>query len=496
MRRIAAFFITAALLAAVCQAALNPPGSTYYVAPDGDDANPGTESQPWRTIQKAADTLVAGDTVLIKSGTYTETVRPANSGTADAYITYKAYPGHNPVVLSDWWSTFRIDGKNYIEVNGLTLTGSHFSGTGIAPKDSHHIRIINNVVYGNGEGGIDTNERTDYLLIEGNVVFDNAFSSPYQGSGISLWKQKSWDQAPGFHSIVRRNIIYGNRNGVGEHSDGNGIIVDLSLDSPAVLIENNVIFGNGGQCIDVYSSNNVVVRNNTCYYNYADPQIRRVFGEITAGEAVNVRVFNNAIYSRKGVPTTASYGSYGLFFDYNLSYNGPVKEGGAHDIVAEPGFINPTVDPASADFHLKSDSPLIDKGRFLTRVVGSGRGRQVKVEDAGYFFDGFGIVEGDQVVVGSNAPVRIVEVDYENNIITLEREISWHDRDGVSSPYFGSAPDIGAYEYTGAVVPTPPPTPTQPASPLPTPTTLLSGSTPYRLRLLRVLKCYELWLRE
>ena len=41
----------------------------YYVTPDGDDANPGTESQPWRTIQKAADTLVAGDTVYIRAGT-------------------------------------------------------------------------------------------------------------------------------------------------------------------------------------------------------------------------------------------------------------------------------------------------------------------------------------------------------------------------------------------------------------------------------------------
>lgn len=47
-------------------------GKIYYVAKNGNDSNPGTESQPWRTIQKAAETLVAGDTVYIKAGTYNE----------------------------------------------------------------------------------------------------------------------------------------------------------------------------------------------------------------------------------------------------------------------------------------------------------------------------------------------------------------------------------------------------------------------------------------
>ena len=55
-------------------------GTTYYVAKTGSDSNPGTEAQPWLTIQKAANTMVAGDTVYIKQGTYTEQVIPQNSG--------------------------------------------------------------------------------------------------------------------------------------------------------------------------------------------------------------------------------------------------------------------------------------------------------------------------------------------------------------------------------------------------------------------------------
>ncbi len=44
--------------------------ATYYVATTGNDANSGTLASPWRTIQKAANTMSAGDTVLIRGGTY------------------------------------------------------------------------------------------------------------------------------------------------------------------------------------------------------------------------------------------------------------------------------------------------------------------------------------------------------------------------------------------------------------------------------------------
>jgi len=67
--------------------------ATYYVAPTGDDSNSGTLNQPWRTIRHAADTMVAGDTVYIKAGTYNERVVPRNSGSVGNYITYTAYPG-------------------------------------------------------------------------------------------------------------------------------------------------------------------------------------------------------------------------------------------------------------------------------------------------------------------------------------------------------------------------------------------------------------------
>jgi hypothetical protein len=90
-------------------------GVTYYVSTSGSDANAGTLSAPWRTIQHAANTAVAGDTVEIEAGVYSEIVILPNSGTATAgYITFENYPGQ----------TATIDGT------GLTPSGSPYGYTG------------------------------------------------------------------------------------------------------------------------------------------------------------------------------------------------------------------------------------------------------------------------------------------------------------------------------------------------------------------------------
>lgn len=85
-------------------------GGVYYVSPAGNDAHPGPIVQPWRTIQHAADTLVAGDTVYIRAGTYPERVIPQRSGAAGRPITYAACPGDGVT----------IDGSDIILPDDLT----------------------------------------------------------------------------------------------------------------------------------------------------------------------------------------------------------------------------------------------------------------------------------------------------------------------------------------------------------------------------------------
>src|SRR5438445_11089247 len=49
-------------------------GVIYYVSTTGNDANAGTLSAPWRTIQHAANSVHPGDTVQVEGGVYNETV--------------------------------------------------------------------------------------------------------------------------------------------------------------------------------------------------------------------------------------------------------------------------------------------------------------------------------------------------------------------------------------------------------------------------------------
>src|SRR6266481_571120 len=65
------------------------PPAAYYVALSGSDVAAGTAAAPWRTLQHAADSVHAGDTVLVQPGNYAG-FSLSTSGTAAAPITFLA----------------------------------------------------------------------------------------------------------------------------------------------------------------------------------------------------------------------------------------------------------------------------------------------------------------------------------------------------------------------------------------------------------------------
>ncbi|WP_329536970.1 carbohydrate-binding protein (plasmid) [Streptomyces sp. NBC_01450] len=113
-------------------------GTTRYVSTAGSDTNPGTARSPFRTVQKCATTAVAGDTCLIASGTYRETVTPARSGTASARITYRAAPGAHVVIDGSdpvtGWSAVTASDLSELQAADPTLAGSDFSAAASAGK--------------------------------------------------------------------------------------------------------------------------------------------------------------------------------------------------------------------------------------------------------------------------------------------------------------------------------------------------------------------------
>lgn len=101
--------------------------ATLYVAKTGSDSNPGTQSQPFLTINKAAQTAYAGDTVIVSAGEYREWVRPARGGTSDSNrITYKSAPGETVVIKGSERIT------SWVQHSGntwrVTLPNSYFGG--------------------------------------------------------------------------------------------------------------------------------------------------------------------------------------------------------------------------------------------------------------------------------------------------------------------------------------------------------------------------------
>jgi parallel beta-helix repeat protein len=102
-------------------------GATYYVATNGNDSNPGSSTQPFRTINKAAQVAIAGDVVMIRNGTYQESVFVRNSGTASRRIVFQA-ENRGGVVLTGgqyvfqpfgWVGETGKTGPAYVTVKGL-----------------------------------------------------------------------------------------------------------------------------------------------------------------------------------------------------------------------------------------------------------------------------------------------------------------------------------------------------------------------------------------
>ncbi len=109
------------MLCLLLATSLQSGAAVYHVAaeaPGAADENPGSEDQPWLTIQHAADVVQPGDTVLVHAGRYPEAVRCQTPGLPGAPTTLRAF-GDDEVVLdgadpvpADRWQ--RVDGSERI----------------------------------------------------------------------------------------------------------------------------------------------------------------------------------------------------------------------------------------------------------------------------------------------------------------------------------------------------------------------------------------------
>ena len=395
----------------------------YYVSPSGNDANSGNLlSTPWKTITKAANTLVAGDTVYIRAGTYKEQVTPKNSGNAiSGYITYKAYTGEIATVDASnglnwsWNGVFDLDKRSYLEISGLRIINSN--GFGVFMRDSTNMRILNNYTDNTTKSGIYANTSRNIMIDKNEVVNANMGGEGHQES-ITLCTVDN--------ATVSNNTLHGGRmegidakcNTTNTRIFGNttynmarqGIYVDSYSNTPRnIQIYNNVIsgpngntFGAGASGIIIGAENGnlvdgVQIYNNIIYNagsngiqldwyrnpGYPEPQYKNIsivnntiynsgtttsWGggiDIQASTVQNIIIRNNIISKNRAFPirVVASIPSANITISNNLIDRSPYQQaGGVRDgtaaVITNPLFSN----VAGNDFHLQSTSPAINAG--------------------------------------------------------------------------------------------------------------------------------------
>jgi hypothetical protein len=314
----------------------------FYVSTTGSDTKDGTTtSAAWATIAHA-DTikLQAGDCINVAPGTYAKfndsLKQGGSAASSTGYVAYRcttpSFVSGTGCVITDTGGAVRagmyssnvypnylfFEGFDFVTTNqtvqndvAVACAGPGTFGTAqTASLGCHHWWIVNNIISGHGQAGVNIND-TEFLYTVHNRVTQNAHMGcvGYYGSGITYvvakpvtGYQKTADdtnsgnnaslnllgvQGPDFpfNQVVAWNDVGNNfqgcMNAADGPTDGNGIIIDTfnitscnanTVDYPnKTLVAFNVVYDNGGGGVHVFSSANVTVANNSVYFNNSDP---------------------------------------------------------------------------------------------------------------------------------------------------------------------------------------------------------------------------------
>jgi hypothetical protein len=377
----------------------------YYVSPAGDDGNTGSSGSPWRTLQKAADAVTAGGTVIVRAGHYAG-FNIASSGASTARITFKADPGaviDAPLNFGGADYGINGSGKEYITIDGFKfapqdgqpewyaairlggLPGDWVRGNivrnnvaemrvvnvaatpdkyGIYSSWNDGLLVENNTVSGTYNSLIYTANSARNYTIRGNTGFNGGGNGIHNNGDLNTG-------APGinYNALIEGNTIYNVGFGIG----GQAISCDGVQDS---RIQNNLLYDLHAKGISLYNTNGAegskrnVIANNTVLVA-ADGQVAL---RLNHNASDNI-VFNNIFYAATpdGAWTDSEEsGLEGSKIDFNVT-TGIAKVGGVIriDWHSTYGFDldsivgNPTelfVNAGADDFHLAAGSPAVNAG--------------------------------------------------------------------------------------------------------------------------------------
>ncbi len=394
--------------------------TTYYVATNGSDNNPGTQDQPFATLAQAAKKVADGDTVIVRGGTYylNSPVWIENSGTASAHIVFQSYTGEK-VILDGSNSPANKDlvviTGQYIDFKNFEMRQSHHIGVSI--WGGMHVRIQNNIIHDTSIDGIYVGSTDTDVLVNGNTVYNtnllyssshgtggwgsainangngrirvtanNVYNNygegiAFRGSGALISGNTVHDNFSveiylnnATNSTVQKNLIYTTNNSNFYRNGQPSAGIQLANEDNSNLLNNNKILNNvvlGGAEGLAYFSNygfggglkNTVIANNTFYTATGTMLVI----EQDAGHT-NTVIANNIFYQTGSGAMSEVAANSGLSFQNNCWYGGSAgSAAGSGDMSADPLLVNPGSTLAS-DYKLQPGSPAIHAGSTVSQV--------------------------------------------------------------------------------------------------------------------------------
>lgn len=370
------------------------PARTFYTAMNGDDKNPGTREQPYRTLGRAVPTLEAGDLLNVRQGEYREYVssgkQSLRAGTGwDRPIVVCGMPGETVVIrpperdLSDPLINLAIQQQQYLVFDNLVLDAEDLTqpfrsqgpdGKGPSPS---HIRVINCELR-NARGSAAVVAGEDHQFFNCHV-HDNGHVKSEHGFSIS-----------GGHNLIQGCDIY--------HNSGCGICISSNVTETAgnnvlrgnrihnnglALVRGNSLNGIGGYGIGIHSGRKNLVYDNVIWNNpigiLVQPSERPGSDAVIHGDRgpSEELIFNNTICGSlgPGIAVASDTDTHDNVIrnnivignrDPNLVLWPPYKsEVSDHNQIDGNPFFR---DPKANDFHLQANSVAIDTGVAIPDV--------------------------------------------------------------------------------------------------------------------------------
>ena len=346
--------------------------ATYYISPGGNDAAAGTStSAPWKTFNRAWQTLMPGDTLLVMDGTYTQQIQPnVRDGQAGQPITVKALNDgavtidgqgvRKPIVLAE-----NSDIGNWFVIEGI-----------VARNGTEHVAIVkgnNNVLRRFSAYDANTNVNSQPLLLWGsnNLVEDCLVGGTgrfmidmFQSSGNTV--RRCFVKWSGWDGKNFCGVTWPNSYMIGVYNSSNS------------TIENSITYGKGVTGIIVQANASNVAANNN-----------HVLGSMSLlmGKDYNGSVWNYGSYPSRPGPTDNPYGTEncdtsvtdwtwpGQRVGFQLFGQGTLENNVFRDILA--------ANNAGLGFSVNNPGGIGDKNTLLDHATLYGNGSEAPSGDGG-----------------------------------------------------------------------------------------------------------------